>query len=371
MAWLDRLTRKSLMELEAYRPGKPIGEVQRELGLTDVVRLSSNENPWPLPEPVREAILNAYLDVSRYPDPAAYHLKKAIARKWGVSPSEIMVGAGTEGVLYSFFQAIIDEGDEIVFPVPTYPLYRLSATAAGATCIEVPLGEDLMPNIQGLVELCGKKTKAVVLCNPNNPTGLFIPRDELIKLSNQLASTETLLIIDEAYAEYVSDPFYLNGVDLFRQLGTVVILRTFSKIYGLAGLRIGYAIAPKPLVDSYAKVRRVFGITQAGIAAAAAALSQEDYISKIRDETINEREKTIKSLRELGVKVIQTCTNFILIRIDNSDSICDALLKEGVIVRPGSDFNMENSIRVTIGLKEENERFVSTLRKVLRRLGAV
>ncbi|QTX33590.1 histidinol-phosphate transaminase [Aminithiophilus ramosus] len=369
MAWLDRLTRKSLVDLEAYRPGKPIGEVQRELGLDNVVRLSSNENPWPLPEPVREAVLNAALDVSRYPDPAAYHLKRAIARKWGVSPSEVMVGTGTEGVLYSLFQAIIDEGDEVVFPVPTYSLYRLSATAAGAVCIEVPLGEDLMPNIQGLADSCTTKTKAVVLCNPNNPTGLFVARDDLIKLSNQLESKQTLLIIDEAYAEYVSDPFYLNGVDLFRQLGTVVILRTFSKIYGLAGLRIGYAIAPKPIVDSYAKVRRVFSVTQAGLAAAVVALDQQDYILNIREKTISEREKTTKALKEMGVKVSQTHTNFMLIKIEKSDLICDALLKEGIIVRPGSDFGMSNHIRVTVGLKEENERFVATLRKVLRRLG--
>jgi len=369
LTWLERLTRKSLKELEAYRPGKPIGEVQRELGLSDVVRLSSNENPWPLPEAVREAILKAALDVSRYPDPAAYHLRRAIARKWGVSPQEVMVGAGTEGVLYSLFQAIIDEGDEVVFPVPTYPLYRLSATAAGATCIEVPLGEDLMPNIEGLVNKCSSKTKAVVLCNPNNPTGLFVSKNDLIKLSSYLESKQILLIIDEAYAEYVSDPLYLNGVDLFRQLGSVAILRTFSKIYGLAGLRVGYAIAPKPLVDSYAKVRRVFGVTQAGLAAAVAALDQENYVIEIRNKTIAERENMIKSLKDMGVRVHQTFTNFILINIDNADDICDALLKEGVIVRPGSDFGFKNYIRVTIGLREENDRFIATLRKVLRRLG--
>lgn len=369
MAWLDRLTRKALVDLEAYRPGKPVSEVQRELGLSDVVRLSSNENPWPLPVPVREAIQNAALDVSRYPDPAAYHLRRAIARKWGVSPQEVMVGAGTEGVLYSLFQAIIDEGDEVVYPVPTYPLYRLSATAAGACCVEVPLGEDLMPNIEELVSKCGVRTKAVVLCNPNNPTGLFLPRDELLKLAGLLESKQILLIIDEAYAEYVMDPLYLNGLGLFRQLGTVAILRTFSKIYGLAGLRIGYAIAPKPLVDSYTKVRRVFSVTQAGLDGAVAALNQEAYISEISDKTAIEKEKVVQLLKDIGIKVHMTHTNFLLLKVDSSDAICDMLLKDGVIVRPGSDFGFNNHIRVTIGLPEENIKFVQALRKALRRLG--
>ncbi len=369
MPWLERLTRKALKGLEPYRPGKPISEVQRELGLREVVRLCSNENPWPLPDSVNEAIRKASQEVNRYPDPGAYVLKRALARRWGVSPSEIMVGAGTEGILYSLFQGILDEGDEVVFPVPTYQLYRLAATAAGAGCVEVPLGRDLNMNVDMILAACTERTKAVVLCNPNNPTGTIVPRADLLKLAAQLEGRQILLIIDEAYADYVADPLYLNGVDLFRQLGTVAILRTFSKIYGMAGLRVGYAIASKPVVEAFSKVRRVFDVTHIGQAAAVAALGEDSYISEVRENTLAEKARLNQALADMGVRSYPTQTNFLLIELPRAEEVYNELLKNGVIVRPGSDLGLEGHVRVTIGLPEENERFLTTLRKVLTRLG--
>lgn len=363
------MTRKALKGLDPYRPGKPIGEVQRELGLREVVRLCSNENPWPLPEAVISAIQKASQEVNRYPDPGAYVLKRALARRWGVSPSEIMVGAGTEGILYSLFQAILDEGDEVVYPVPTYQLYRLAATAAGADCVEVPLGKDLNMNVDLILSACTERTKAVVLCNPNNPTGTIVPRADLLKLAAQLEGRQILLIIDEAYADYVVDPLYLNGVDLFRQLGTVAILRTFSKVYGMAGLRVGYAIASKPVVEAFAKVRRVFDVTHIGQAAATAALGQDNYITEVREKTLAEKIRMNQALSDMGIRSYPTQTNFLLLQVPRAEEIYRELLKNGVIVRPGSDLGLAEHLRVTVGLPEENERFISTLRKVLTRLG--
>ena len=367
MSWLERLGRKALMGIEPYRPGKPISDVQRELGLKQVIRLSSNENPWPLPERLSQVISTAAQDVRRYPDPGAYNLRRALAKKWGVSPSEVVVGAGTEGVLFSLFQATLDEGDEVVYCTPTYPLYRLAACAAGARCVEVPLGDALAPGADQLLSVCTPKTKVVVLCNPNNPTGALISRNELLALAGALEGRETLLVVDEAYAEYVVDPRYVSGVELFRQLGNVAILRTFSKIYGLASLRVGYAIVPKLVGESYAKVRRVFDVNRVGQEAAVAALEEEIFVEETRTKTIAERERMATELTTLGVKVIPTHTNFLLVFLADADRVADDLLHDGIIVRPGSDLGMAGALRVSMGLPEENDRFVASLRKQLKR----
>ncbi|WP_352426140.1 histidinol-phosphate transaminase [Aminomonas paucivorans] len=368
MTWMEHLIRKPLAELEPYKPGKPVGEVQREYGLREIIRLCSNENPWPLPERVLQAIREAAGDIHRYPDPAAYHLRRAIARHLGVSPQETIVGGGTEGILYAFFQALIDEGDEVVYPVPTYPIYRLAACAAGARCVTHPLREDHTVDVDGLVALCGERTKALVLCNPNNPTGNILPRADLLQMASQLEEKQVLLVVDEAYAEYVTDPRYVSGVDLFRQLGNIVILRTFSKIYGLAGLRVGYAIAPKPVVEAFAKVRRVFGVNSIGQAAALAALEGQDFIAQVRERTLVEKEKMVRGITETGVKVFSTQTNFVLLELPNAPAVYENLLRAGIIVRLGEDLGMPGTLRVTVGLPEENDRFLKELRRALRRL---
>ncbi|MCF7934895.1 MAG: histidinol-phosphate transaminase [Synergistales bacterium] len=369
MTWMDNIARKVLSGLEPYRPGKPIGSVQRELGLKEITRLSSNENPWPLPERVQEAIRNASVEINRYPDPESYYLRRALAKQYGVSPKEVIVGAGTESILYSLFQAVIDEGDEVVYYTPTYPLYKLAACAAGANCVTVDVPLHTTPAVESIMARCTDQTKVVVLCNPNNPTGLFIERDELIQLSAFLEGKQTLLVVDEAYAEFVTDPRYTGGVQLFRELGNVVILRTFSKIYGLAALRVGYSIAPKPIVEAYERVRRVFGVNKIGQAAALAALQEKQYIEDIRDRTIAERERLTSELMDMGLRVYPTHTNFLLVAVSNSSSITEQLLREGIIIRPGEDLGVPDHIRVSIGLPEENERFVSALRKVLKRSG--
>jgi histidinol-phosphate aminotransferase len=369
VAWLERLVRKALTDVEPYRPGKPISDVQRELGLREIVRLCSNENPWPIPEAVSAAIQSAAKEVNRYPDPGAYYLKRALARKWGVSPSEIIVGAGTEGVVYALFQAIIDEGDHVVHCTPTYPLHILAAKAAGATCVAVPLTDTFTPTADMITAACSERTKVVIICNPNNPTGTIMSRSELLSLAAHLEGMQTLLVVDEAYAEYVIDPRYVSGVELFRQLGNIVILRTFSKIYGLAALRIGYGIAPKPVVESFSKVKRFFEVNKIAQHAAVAALEQTAYIEEIRDRTLMEREKMVSVLSDLGVKVYPTHTNFLLLRVEDADLVAEDLLREGIIVRPGSDMGMKGFLRVSIGLPEENERFAASLRKVMKRAG--
>lgn len=367
--WLENFIRKSIKDVEPYKPGKSIGELKRELGLRHVVRLCSNENPWPLPESVIRAIQEASCEVNRYPDAEAYSLRKAIAKKLGVSVQEVIVGAGTEGVVFALFQALLEEDDDVVILKPTYPLYKLATLACGSKCIEVPVDHDFRVSVTDLMNACTDKTKLLVLCDPNNPTGLFLPRHDLLTLSAFLNKKNILLVVDEAYAEFVTDPEYLSGIELFRQIGNVVILRTFSKIYGLAGLRVGYGIVPKPITKAYEKVRRVFDVNSIAQAAAIAALKEDDYIQDIREKTLLEKEKVTRALISMGMEVSETFTNFILVKVDDEQGMYDGLLKEGIIVRPASDLGLKGYLRVSIGMPEENEQFISTLRKLMRRLG--
>jgi len=369
MSWKSHIVRKSLAGVEPYRPGKPISEVQRELGLQSAIRLCSNENPWPLPEKVLEAVRASSDEICRYPDPASYRLKRAIAMKWGRSPSEVIVGAGTEGILYSLFQSIIDEGDEVAYAVPTYPLYGLAAAAAGAKRVEVRAeGNGEKIGIDRLIDACGPRTKALVICNPNNPTGTILNRTDLTALASSLNGRETLLILDEAYAEYVEDPKFASGIDLFDQLGNVVMMRTFSKIYGLAALRVGYAIAPKPVVETYLKVRKVFEVNSIAQNAALAALSETAYIQEVREKTLAERERMHNALRDMGIHVQPTQTNFLILDFQNAKTVYENLLMEGLIVRLGDDLGFPGHLRVTVGLPEENDRFLQSLGKVLKRI---
>lgn len=363
--WLKRIVRKGLNDVEKYRYGKPVGELQRELGFDRVVRLSSNENPWPLPESVCEALKSSLKDVQRYPDPGASQLRRFIGSQWGVSPTEVIIGSGTEGLLHNLLHTIIDPGDQIVFPVPTYPLYRLAGIAAAAECVAVETGPDGGWSVSDLAAACTERTKAVIICNPNNPTGKMLPRNDLIQLASELEAMGILLVVDEAYAEYIDDPVYLSGIRLFHQIGRVVITRTFSKIYGLASLRVGYAIAPKSIAEAYDKIHPVFEVSRIAQRAALAALGEEEYVRTIRLRTIEERNRMVKELLKMGVHVENTCANFVLARHRAAERIYDLLLREGVIVRKGSDLGLPGFLRVSIGKPEENDTFLTSLEKVL------
>ncbi len=365
MAWLRGIIRNGLSGIEKYKYGKPVSELQRELGLDKVVRLCSNENPWPLPESVMRAIGVSLEKVNCYPDPQSYRLRRLLAKKWGVSTGEVIIGAGTEGILHSLFHATVDPGDEIVCPVPAYPLYRVAAIAAAAKFVEVPVEEGATLDIGRIMNFCTDKTKAVIISNPGNPTGKIIERDRMLLLAHELDSRQILLVVDEAYAEYVEDPNYLAGIELFRDIGRIVITRTFSKIYGLAALRVGYSIAPKTIVEAYDKVHPVFEVSRVGQYAAHAALLEETFIKDVRLKTVAEMTRVQRRLADMGVSAENTQTNFLLLKHKKSEDIFERLLQEGVIVRKGSDLGLEGYLRVTIGLPEENDVFLSSLKKVL------
>ena len=256
---MSGLFRRSIADLVPYEPGKPVEEVQRELGLERVVKLASNEGPYPPFPAAVEAIERATHDLNRYPDGGVYALRAALAERHGVAFEEVVVGGGADGVIDLLSQATLEPGDEIVTGWPSFPSYVLDAAKLGAVAVKVPL-RDHTYDLDGLLAAIGPRTKLVYVCHPNNPTGTSNRRDELAAFLDRVPE-HVLAVLDQAYFEYIDDPDYADGIaEHFNRGRRVVVLRTFSKIYGLAGLRVGYGIAPRDVVEATSKVRRAFDV---------------------------------------------------------------------------------------------------------------
>jgi histidinol-phosphate aminotransferase len=361
-----RFFRRSIAELVPYEPGKPIEEVQRELGLERVVKLASNEGPLgPFPAAL-EALSRLQADLNRYPDGGAYALRAALAEKHGVRFEEVAVGAGADGVIDCLSQAVLEEGDEIVCGWPSFPSYVIDAVKLGAHPVCVPLG-DHRYDLDALLRAITPRTKLVYLCLPNNPTGTTNTRAEVSAFLDRLPG-DVLAVLDQAYFEYIADPEYPDGVEeYFKQGHRVIVLRTFSKIYGLAGLRVGYGIAADDVVTEIGKVRRAFDVTSAAQAAALASLGDEQELARRRTQCAAEREQLVGILERAGFDVAGPAVANFVFADTGADArvVFDALLREGVIVRPLSAFGSETAIRVTIGTTEENAFLAAALERVV------
>ncbi len=359
------LFRRSIADLIPYEPGKPIEEVQRELGLDRVVKLASNEGPFPPFPAAVEALERATRDLNRYPDGGVYALRTALAEHHGVELEEVIVGAGADGVIDLLSQATLDAGDEIVCGWPSFPSYVLDALKLGAVPRKVPL-RDHVYDLDTMLAEVGPRTKLVYVCHPNNPTGTANGRDELLAFVERLPE-HVLAVVDQAYFEYVDDPDYADGVaELFKQGRRVVVLRTFSKIYGLAGLRVGYGIAPKDVVTATSKVRRAFDVSATAQAAALASLGDEAELARRRAVNAAGREELGETLRAHGLEPAGPALgNFLFADVGDGAALFDRLLRQGVIVRPLGSFGAPEAIRVTVGTPEENAFFAVCLGQVL------
>ncbi|MBV8064579.1 MAG: histidinol-phosphate transaminase [Actinobacteria bacterium] len=364
----DGLFRRSIADLIPYEPGKPIEEVQRELGLERVVKLASNEGPFPPFPSALDAIDRSARDLNRYPDGGVYALRAALAERHGVAFEDVVVGSGADGVIDLLSQAALEPGDEIVCGWPSFPSYVLDALKVGAEPVRVPL-RDHTYDLDAMLERVGPRTKLVYVCHPNNPTGTGNPRDELIAFVDALPG-HVLAIVDQAYFEYVDDPGYADAVEeLFKQGRRVVVLRTFSKIYGLAGLRVGYGIAPADVVTATSKVRRAFDVSATAQAAALASLGDEAELARRRAVNATGREALEASLREHGLEPAGPALgNFLYVDVGDGAAMFDRLLRLGVIVRPLAGFGAPGAIRVTVGSPEENAFFVDALGHVQTRV---
>jgi len=356
--------RPAISELVPYEPGKPVEEVQRELGLDRVVKLASNEGPFPPFPAALEAMERAARDLNRYPDGGAYALRSALADHHGVRFEEIAIGGGADGVIDLLSQAALDPGDEIVCGWPSFPSYVIDAAKLGAVARRVPL-RDHVYDLDGLLAAITPRTKLVYLCHPNNPTGTANARDEIVRFLDAVPD-HVLVVIDQAYFEYIDDPDYVDGVELLREGRRVVVLRTFSKIYGLAGLRIGYGVAPEDVVVATSKVRRAFDVGATAQAAALASIGDEEELSARRALNADGRAALGDVLRANGLEPVGPAVgNFLFVDVGDGRAVFERLLHRGAIVRPLAGFGAPEAIRVTVGTPDEIAFFADALGHVL------
>jgi histidinol-phosphate aminotransferase len=359
----------AVRDLVPYEPGKPVEEVQRELGLERVVKLASNEGPFgPLAEAL-DALAEAAPELNRYPDGGGFRLRTALAERHGVRFEEIALGAGADGVVDCLSQVSLDHGDEIVCGWPSFPSYVIGARKLGAEPKLIQL-RDGRYDLDALLAAVTARTKIVYVCHPNNPTGTMNTRAELDDYFARVPD-HVLTVLDQAYFEYVDDPDYPDGIEEYLKEGRrVVVLRTFSKIFGLAGLRVGYGVAPAEVVTAIGKVRRAFDITAPAQVAALASLAAPGAgVELERRRRINAEERPVveATLREHGFEPVgPAVANFVFAEVgEDSRPLFEQLLQEGVIVRPTGGFGAPGAIRVTVGTPEENAYFREALGRVL------
>jgi histidinol-phosphate aminotransferase len=361
----DSFFKPAVNDLVPYEPGKPVEEVQRELGLERVVKLASNEGPFgPFPE-AREAIGRCAGELNRYPDGGAYRLRAALAERHDLRLEEVAPGAGSDGIVDGLSQAMLEPDDEIVCGWPSFPSYAIDARKVGAIPRTVPL-RDGRYDLDEILAAIGPRTKIVYVCLPNNPTGTTNTRAEVDDYFQRVPE-HVLTVLDQAYFEYIDDPDYPDGIeDYLKQGRRVVVLRTFSKIYGLAGLRVGYGLAPAPVVTAIGKVRRAFDITTPAQEAALASLDSSDELARRRAVNAEGRARLEAILREHGLEPVGPALgNFLFAEVgDDSRPFFERLLHEGVIVRPTHGFGAPGAIRVTVGTEEEHRFLADALDRV-------
>jgi len=349
--------------LSAYEGGKPIEELARELGITDAVKLASNENPLGPSPRALDAARQVLSDSHRYPDGAAYNLRAKLAKKHGVGMDELLLGAGSNELLDLIVRVFCTSAEHIVFAEPAFVVYRIAAMACGVPFTAVPLAAGLVHDLPAMAAAVTPQTRVMFIANPNNPTGTHVGRTAVEKLLREVPP-DVIVVMDEAYLEYADAPDYPDSLQLRGLRERLLVLRTFSKIYGLAAFRVGYAVGPRPLIDYMNRVRAPFNVSTLGQAAAAAALDDQDHVETSR--ALNQRERTLmtEALVGRGLNVAPSQANFVLVDVKRpARAVYEALLQKGVIVRPFA--SLPTSLRVTIGTERENERFLNALGQVL------
>jgi len=359
------LFRAALDGLVPYEPGKPEEELQRELGLERVVKLASNEGPWgPFPAAL-EAMERSARTLNRYPDGGAFHLRRALAERHEVDPANVATGAGADAIIGHLSVATLDPGDEVVTAWPSFISYALDALKLGAVPRKVPLVDDHY-DLHALLDAIGPRTKLVYIATPNNPTGTMTTRSQLDAYFERVPE-HVLTVLDQAYFEYIDRPDYPDGVAEYAKAGRrVLVLRTFSKIYGLAGLRVGYGVGPADVIEAIGKTRRAFDVnTQAQVAALASIDGQEELAQR-RRLTHQGREELERTLREHGLETAgPAVANFLFTEVgDEALPLFEALLRQGAIVRPMGGFGAPGALRITVGTPDENAFFAEALASV-------
>jgi histidinol-phosphate aminotransferase len=347
-----------------YQPGKPIAELERELGITGIVKLASNENPLGCSPKAVAAMLEAIKTIALYPDGNGFELKDALSKRYGVEHARIVLGNGSNDMLELAARAFLTVGDRAVYSAHAFAVYPLAIQAVGATGIQVPavnFGHDLSAMLKAATE---HQAKLVFIANPNNPTGTFLSAGDLLEFMRALPP-EVLVVLDEAYNEYLPQECRYDSVAWLKDFPNLIISRTFSKAYGLAGLRVGYAFAHAQVADMINRVRQPFNVNSVAQAAAVAALEDEEFVRQTNELNRRGMAQITGGLTALGREYIPSYGNFISFKVGDGMKIYRRLLELGVIVRPVANYDMAEYLRVSIGTEQENSKFLSALQQAL------
>jgi len=364
MAGVAANVNERLAELSPYQPGKPIEELARETGIEDVVKLASNENPRGPGPAVRAAIERAAAELSRYPDGSGHRLKGALAAHLNVAEAQITLGNGSNDVLELAARVALSPGTEAIVDAHCFVVYPLAVVGAHGRLVVVP-SKDWGHDLDAMLKRVNEATRIVFIANPNNPTGTWTPRSALERFLGALPA-RVWVVLDEAYREYVSEPAYPDGIALQASHPNLIVTRTFSKIHGLAGLRIGYSVSSPAFADLMNRIRQPFNASSLALAAAEAALADTDFVASSTALNAAGMAQLEAGLKRLGVSFIPSLGNFITLHCQRPAlPVYEALLERGVIVRPVANYGMAEHLRVTIGLEAENERFLDALGAVL------
>jgi len=365
---IDHIVPPHIRALDAYPPGKPIEELERELGITDSIKLASNENPLGASPKALTAIRSVLAGINRYPDGGGFYLRRALASHFGISPTGVVIGNGSNELIELAVRTFLQPGDEAVMAEQAFAIYHLVVQAHGARFTQVPL-RNYTHDLHAIADALRPSTRMVFLANPNNPTGTIFFKSEWEDFLSAV-SENTIIVMDEAYAEFVGDPRYPDSLAALREGRPIIILRTFSKAYGLAGLRVGYALTLPELADMMDRVRAPFNVNLLSQAAALAALDDDEHVQRTREINDEGLRFLCDALRSRGIEFVPSWANFLMVRVGHGRRVYDSLLRQGVIVRPMDFYGFPEFVRITIGLASENERLLQALDCTLAGEGA-
>ncbi|RST70308.1 histidinol-phosphate transaminase [Siminovitchia acidinfaciens] len=357
--------REQVKKLDAYIPGKSIEETKKEYHLHKVIRLASNESPFgPSPKAI-EAMKKEIQDGHLYPDSTCTTLRERLGELHGIDPGSYVVANGADNIINLLIASYVNPGDEVVYCTPTFSEYSKNTLLMGGTTVEVPTSDDFVFDLEMMLEAITEKTKLAIVCNPNNPTGTIVDEDKLRDFLNRLPG-HVIPVLDEAYIEFVTHESYATGVEYIKEGFPVISIRTFSKLYGLAGMRVGYAVASEELIEPLLTVREPFACNRIAQAAAVAAIDDYEYIGKVLCENRREMTKMIEKLHSLGFEAEPTHTNFIFVNMkQDSSRLANNLLKKGFIIRPCAPWGYPEHARISIGTAAQNEHFFTVLEQIL------
>lgn len=356
--------KKSILDLIPYPPGKPIEELTREYGVREVIKLASNENPLgPSPQAI-QAIKEAVSNLHRYPDGSGYYLKQSLGQVLGVQPEQILLGNGSNEIIELALRTFLNPGDEVISPIPSFLVYEKAVQAMGGKNILIPL-KRFRIDLGAVLDKITPRTQMIIINNPNNPTGTIVKKKEWERFLKSVPD-RIMILLDEAYIDFVDDLSCPMGIDYLNSEKALLVIRTFSKAYGLAGLRIGYGLTRTDLADYINRVRQPFNVNSLALSGALGALQDQDFYQKTLALVRKGKKDLEDGLARMGLKTIPSQTNFILIKVPiKARSVFEAMLKKGVIIRSMNSYGLEEYIRVNVGLPEENKRFLRVLKQVL------